>query len=122
MLCDSMNEIVCAVDHEADPENAEDHHGWHYVVGKEIKDAFLGEEPVLVVVDRVAKSRPEQNYNDSAKLLPDLADLKLDFANSEAQYTPAEEKTMEHKSLEDYVAEGGLAAESRTGIAHPHKG
>ena len=115
MLCDSMKEVVCAVDHEADSENAEDHHGGHYVVGKEIKDAFLGEEPVLIVVDRVAKSRPEQNYDDSAKLSPDLADLKLDFANSEAQYPPAEEKTMEHKSLEDYVAEGGSPPRAEPG-------
>ena len=117
----SGDKIVCSVDHKAGAEHAKYHHRGHYLVGNKLKDAMLCEKPVLIVVYGVSEHRPDQDNEDSAKLHPDFFDVELDNSKGEVEHAPVEEQTVIHKCLENEVAEGRLTAESRAGIAHPHK-
>ena len=113
--------IVSTIHHQADTENAGDHHNGHDLIAEERENAFLNEEPVVAaIIDRITKPGPGKNTQDAYKFLPYLADIQLHFPVCQIQNTPAEQQAVVHEGLENQIAERGLTAQSSTGIAHPH--
>ena len=82
-FCDSDRGVIYRVDHYANTEHARDNNGGHCRVGNEIKNAACKEEPVLIVIKRVAYCRPNRYCHNAAKVVPYLAKIKLYLAERE---------------------------------------
>ena len=121
MLINRYQSVICTVNYQAGTKNAEDHNGRHHVIGNKLKNTVLCKKPILIVVYRVSKHRPHENYKYTAKLYPDFFNIQLYYAKGKIQHAPVEKQAVEHKCLKDDVAERRLTAESRAGVAHPHQ-
>ena len=121
LICNSTYEIVRAINEEAGARDAEPNHRNHIFVLQEGEYTVINKQPVLILrVNCVSKIRPDNKYNHRARLSPEIFDAELDLAKREIKNAPAEQKSVIYEGLEYLVAEGGLTAKRRSGIAHPH--